>query len=54
MYNLCLCMFTVSVIHPSSTASLSVALALLDPLSLGEGGGYVPCAQLSSYLVIYV
>jgi len=39
MYNLCLCMFTVSALHSSSVAFLSVALALLDPQSLGEGGG---------------
>jgi len=30
-------MFTVGVLHSSSVASLSVALALLGPLSLGEG-----------------
>ena len=52
MYNLFLCMFTVGVLHSSSVASLSVALALLGPLSLGWG--YVPCAQLYSCLVIYV
>jgi len=49
MCNLCLCLSTMRVLYASFSASLSVALALLGPLSLGEGGGM---CHVHSYLVI--